>query len=191
MPDWPPHTALFKHGVPTITSISPAGGSAEGNITVLLGGTAFRNFGDVKVRFCSVDVRGYVLSEEAITCIVPPLSALPRLPNFRPSPLLSKACRVDISLNGVHFTTSNTVFWYYNLSAVSIARMSPSGGPVAGGTPVMLDGVGFVDHGGGVQGAKCRFGDVVVPATIIAHDKAQCVSPPTLAAPVPVTAGSQ
>lgn len=181
----PQPSTLFQRGEPTIRVVSPSGASNEGNVTVLIEGTAFRNYGDVKVRFCSVDVRGYVLNEGAITTVAPPLSSMPAKHGFTPSPVQSTACKVDLTLNGVDYTTSTGVFWYYNKTAMSIARMRPSGGPVAGGTAVRLEGVGFIDLGGGVQGPKCRFGDVVVAATVESHHTARCLSPP-LAEPVPV-----
>ena len=183
---WPEPTSLYRRGEPVVKLLSPSGASNEGNVTVLLGGTGFRDFGDVKVRFCSVEVRGHVLNEGSISCIAPPLSAMPQRQGFEPSPVDSTACVVDVTLNGVDYSRIRATFWYYNLSAVSIARMHPSGGPVAGGTRVNLDGVGFVDRGGGVQGAKCRFGETVVAATIWSHSTASCISPATAAGPVPV-----
>ena len=186
LPEWQQPTARYGRGEPTIRVISPSGGSNAGNITVMVSGTAFRNFGDVKVKFCSVEVRGYVLNEGTITCISPPVSALHRGSGFTPSPVQSTACQVYVTLNGVDYTSSFGTFWYYNLTAVSIAKVRPSGGPVAGGTLVNLTGVGFVNLGGGVQGPKCRFGELVVPATVISHNLARCRSPPTLAKFVPL-----
>ena len=89
----------------------------------------------------------------------------------------STPCKVDVTLNGVNYIGEGANFWYYNRSAISVAKMRPSGGPFRGGTPIQLSGVGFLDLGGAVQGAKCRFGDFVVPATIMSHDTARCVSP--------------
>ena len=56
--------------------------------------------------------------------------------------------------------------------------MRPSGGPPSGGTLVNLSGTFFRDYGGGVQGPRCRFGSVVVPATLLSFTQAQCLSPP-------------
>ena len=198
---WPQPTEVYGNGAPTIAVVSPSGASMEGNITVLVSGSGFRNFGDVKVRFCHVEARGYVINEGTITTVAPPLSRLDpsrtvpgttftafsaETTTFDVAPGQSHACRVRVSLNGVDFTReSPETFTYYNLTSVSIAKMRPSGGPVAGGTPVTLDGVGFLDLGGGVQGPKCRFGDIVVAATVTSHQTAHCVSP-RQSEPVPV-----
>jgi hypothetical protein len=58
-----------------------------------------------------------------------------------------------------------------------VSRIQPCGGPPRGRTIVTLTGVGFEDFGGGLQGAKCRFGNVVVPASITSHQEARCVTP--------------
>ena len=57
-------------------------------------------------------------------------------------------------------------------------QVRPSGGPPSGGTLVNLSGTFFRDYGGGVQGPRCRFGSVVVPATLLSFTQAQCLSPP-------------
>ena len=48
----------------------------------------------------------------------------------------------------------------------------------SGGTLVNVSGTFFRDYGGGVQGPRCRFGSVVVPATLLSFTQAQCLSPP-------------
>ena len=86
---------------------------------------------------------------------------------------------VMISLNGVDFKASQFVtFRYYDLSRVLVAAVRPSGGPPSGGTLVNVSGTFFLDYGGGVQGPRCRFGSVVVPATLLSFTQAQCISPP-------------
>ena len=84
-----------------------------------------------------------------------------------------------VSLNGVDFKASQFVtFSYYDLGRVLLAAVRPSGGPPSGGTLVNVSGTFFRDYGGGVQGPRCRFGSVVVPATLLSFTQAQCLSPP-------------
>lgn len=166
-------------GPPAVLSISPSGAAADGNITVIISGESFRDYGDVKCRFCSIEVRGYVVHNGAITCEVPPVSALP-LRMEGQAITLPTSCAVDVTFNGVDYTkNSKAVFTYYNLSAIAIATMHPSGGPTAGGTVVNLRGINFADYGGGVQGLKCRFGSSVVSATMVSQRTVRCLSPPT------------
>ena len=85
---------------------------------------------------------------------------------------------VMISLNGVDFKGSQfATFWYYDLSRVLVAAVRPSGGPPSGGTLVNVSGTLFSNYGGGVQGPRCRFGSVVVPATLLSSTQAQCIAP--------------
>lgn len=162
-----------------ITGLSPRGSGLGGNVTVLVSGAAFQDWGDVKCRFCSVEVRGHVLHSGAITCIAPPISEFRRRTGAPPL-TASMSCRVDITLNGVDFTRDSPAgpFWYYNLSHIMVATLRPSGGGYEGGTLVTLTGTGFVDYGGGTQGLKCRFGPSVVPATVVSHQQARCITPP-------------
>ena len=159
-----------------VISLSPRGGGHEGNITVLVSGTMFHDHGDVRCRFCSIDVPGEVQHHGAITCVVPPFRRFSE--RAGKPPRLPFGCMVHVSMNGVDYTRRGVgPFLYYNLSHIAIAALRPSGGRRSGGTLVRLRGTGFVDHGGAVQGPKCRFGDLVVPATVTSHEELECVSP--------------
>ena len=174
-----------------MVQISPKGGDIAGNVTVLLVGTAFEDFGDAKCKFGAATVRATVHHTGAITCtaphadetmIFPTLSRppVPRQPHFSAQqghyPI---EMPVMVSLNGVDFKASQFVtFSYYDLGRVLLAAVRPSGGPPSGGTLVNLSGTFFRDYGGGVQGPRCRFGSVVVPATLLSFTQAQCLSPP-------------
>lgn len=176
---------------PAIWQVSPNGATAAGNVTVVVSGVALVDYGDVRCRFCSAEVRGYVLHSGAISCIAPPISAMPDAGFGRSAANhLPRACTVAVTTHGPDgYTKGSTVsFTYFNLTQVTIATMEPSGGPVLGGTLVRLKGTRFDDYGGGTQGPKCRFGTVVVPATVDAYDTARCLSPPV---PHPPGASSQ
>ena len=195
-------------GRASIISISPAGGHLEGNITVLVRGAAFHNWGactilillicacacaalsshshlatgaagDVRCRFCSVEVPGTVVHEDAIACVAPRATRLVarEVPTRSISSL--RACTVDITLNGEDFTgTSGSIFTYYDSSLISLVSIRPSGGPLQGGTAVNVTGTAFHDYGGGIHGPRCRFGNAVTLATIVSSQLAHCASPP-------------
>ena len=174
-----------KYGRAHVLAVSPSGADLAGDVTVLVSGAAFHDFGDVRCRFCSIAVRGTVHHPGAITCVAPSYEELVQRGGTPPS--IPTSCNVDVTLNGVDYTgRPKWGFWYFNRSKISLATMRPSGGGLAGGTRISLTGTSFFDYGGGVgvQGAKCRFGDNVVPATITTAQEAHCISPPTTAQPL-------
>ena len=65
---------------------------------------------------------------------------------------------VEVSLNGLDYTDSNCTFTYH--PPPLLHALSPSIGPDAGGTRVVLSGA-FAHH----QGWRCRFGGAIVIAT--------------------------
>lgn len=124
---------------------------------------------------------GTVHHAGAITCVAPSYEELVA-GRSGSRPTIPTACSVDITLNGVDYTSRPAYpFWYYNLSRMPLATLRPSGGVQTGGTRVNLTGIGFYDYGGtaGFQGPKCRFGANVVPATIVSTHQASCISPPS------------
>ena len=152
-------------------------------------GTAFRNFGDPKCRFGTVHVPATVHHAVALSCTAPSASLVMRPPGAAYASLaeeqvtLPQSCALQVLLNGVNFAKTSLRFWYYDLAAVHIASIHPSGGPSWGGTRVNITGIGFTDRGGLVRGPKCRFGDRVVPATVTASHEMRCDSPAAESAP--------
>lgn len=160
----------------------PSGASAEGNISVLVVGTAFRDFGDVRCRFGTAEVPGTVHNSRAIVCVAPPFTEAAAA--SRPQDVaraLPVRAALQVSLNGVDFHGAQIPlgFWYYNLSSIAIGAVHPSGGPPAGGTTINITGAGFLDYyGGGVAGPACVFGGTAVAATLLDPWHARCVTPP-------------
>ena len=114
---------------PQVWQITPSGASGAGNVTVVLSGAALVDYGDVRCKFCSVEVRGYVLHSGAVSCIAPPASAIPsRDGSERANVILPTACIVDVTLHGPDGYTgvSTVVFHYFNISQVTVALMQPS-----------------------------------------------------------------
>ena len=181
--DVTPRAAASHHRGPSdgrahVVSLSPRGASAAGNVSVLVSGAAFQDHGDVRCRFGLIEVRGRVHHQGAITCVAPPFAWFAE--RSGPPPKIPFGCMVDVTMNGVDYTGRTGVpFMYYNVSQVAIATMRPSGGRRSGGTLVRLRGTSFVDYGGAAWGPKCRFGDLVVRATLVSHEEVRCVSPAT------------
>ena len=70
------------------------------------------------------------------------------------------------------FTTmSDILFEYYE--SFTLTTISPPGGPTAGGTTVFIRGEGFAQF----LRLACRFGQDVVPATVLTSNSLWCVAP--------------
>ena len=54
-------------------------------------------------------------------------------------------------MNGVHYSQSSSIFEFYDLEAVRISFLAPSGGPIQGNTRVTVHGQHFA--GPGYRGA--------------------------------------
>ena len=167
----------------------------DGNLTVLVTGERFDDFGDPKCRFGHTEVPAAFIHRGALTCVAPPARALCertctrcttpldycRSTGGAPTPM---SIAVEVSFNGVDFTRrSDAIFTYYNLSDVLLTSMHPTGGPADGGTVVNITGLRLVDHGGGTRGARCHFGtapDAPLVNATITEDRRwlACRAPP-------------
>ncbi|MEU4341558.1 IPT/TIG domain-containing protein [Nocardia sp. NPDC023852] len=109
--------------VPTLTSLSPNQGPASGGNTVTITGTGFVGV-VTNVKFGTVATSFTVNSPTQITAIAPPGSG---------------TVQVTVSTSG---GTSNGLPYTY-VSVPSLTSISPTAGPVAGGTTVILTGTGL------------------------------------------------
>jgi len=190
-----------------VLSISPNGAPADGNLTVLVLGSRFDDFGDVQCRFGGARVPARFHHRGAITCVAPPALALchwqlpvgsyaragdygrvaPRYADAHAAreagcwgTRLPTTAAVEVSFNGVDFTTGSLAsFSWYNRSALeaSLSALRPSAGPVRGGTLVTIHGKSFMSFGGGVQGCRCQFGAAVGSPVV----DGTCISMTTMA----------
>ncbi|WEK58165.1 MAG: IPT/TIG domain-containing protein [Candidatus Brevundimonas phytovorans] len=123
---------------PTVTSITPSSGLAAGGASVVITGTDFSDvtgvrFGDTPAMNFTVD------SETQITAIAPASAGGP----------------VDVRVSttgGTSATSAADQFTY--LAVPTVTAISPSSGPTAGGTSVIITGTNF----SGATGV--RFGEV-------------------------------
>ena len=81
---------------------------------------------------------------------------------------------MQVTLNAQEYTTSTATFTAYEQSLVRVSALVPHGGPLAGGTRVVVLGAGFAafatDH------LKCRFGTEVVAAELVNETALVCTS---------------
>ncbi len=140
---------------PVITAIAPPSGSVAGGTTVTiwgsnLAGVTSAAFGGMPASSLIVD------SSTELTVVAPAISWLPATP-------------VDITVNspqGASATSPADQFTYI-AGAPTVTAVSPGSGPSSGGTPVTIDGTGFVDVSGVDFGSQAAAGFVVVSSTEI------------------------
>jgi len=81
---------------------------------------------------------------------------------------------VSVAPNGQDFARRALRFRYYDLDDIRISGLAPSGGPLRGGTLVVIKGAHVGVPRGGIL---CGFGESFVQATSVADDAIRCLSP--------------
>ena len=164
-----PSFTFYYHSPLSITSIYPSRGFVSGGNPVILtlndnehwsslsNDTAYCRFGE---RMIESDL---MISEESgtnISCIAPHQD-------------YSRNVSVEISLNGIDWTTDQIQFYYQSFPAVF--HILPPRGPVGGGTTLTLYGQHFETP------MFCRFGDdgslSPVTATVVTSTEMTCITP--------------
>ena len=189
-----PFSFYEKHGV---LSIYPVAGPAKLTGTeVLVQGNNFVNSSSLICRFGDIEVPAYFYSTSELGCCTPSIiwedelewislhdhligfdsNTHERLfPKAHFYPLyLSKLVDVEISVNSQDFSQSGLKFLYQ--SDISIQYVGSNEGPPSGGTPVFVQGTGFVNN----TNLSCRFGDRKVSATFLNRNEILCFSPPQI-----------
>ena len=115
-------------GLPTVSSVTPMGGPMAGSSTVIIMGTGFTNatqvdFGTLAASSFTVD------SDNQITAT---------------SPAGSGVVDVTVVTPDATTATSPTDQFTY-MAAPAVTSVTPSGGPLVGGTTVMITGSGFTN----------------------------------------------
>ncbi|KOO21822.1 hypothetical protein Ctob_007228, partial [Chrysochromulina tobinii] len=160
-------SVVFVYSAPhAVSSVHPERGPESGATLVTVAGANFGAGSEYKCRFGSATVNAsFHAVDSTIHCASSPMP-LGRVP-------------VEISLNAQQYTKSFVDFTYYRAPALS--AVSPSAGPTAGDTLVRLTGDGLAAG----RTYRCRFDDLVVPATLDNSGAAStllCVSPTMTAA---------
>jgi hypothetical protein len=154
---------------PSIFSVAPSVASAQGASVIFLNGSGFVTNSSSFCRFNSILSPSFVHSPSSCSCVVPP-------------GLLGQV-RLDYSVNGLDYANSDIFISILEESIVF--SVSPSSGPVAGGTLVSVSGINFA-----TVNATCRFGNTVVATTEATPTKHVCESPPSEPSTIAVDVGT-
>ena len=138
----------FKY-VPSISSLSPTHGPAAGGISVVISGSGLA--GETAVDFGGTLAAITNISDTEITVILPRGSGT-----------------VDVTVTTAGGTSGALQFTY---DAPSITSLSPSSGPAAGGTEVVISGINFTDA------TAVHFGMISVPIINITDTAIIVISP--------------
>jgi len=149
---------------PGITLVSPDSGLIAGGDTVTITGTGFSE--GVKVKFAGSYIASPTrVSDTTITFV---------------TPATAKPGAVDVAVEDTYGQVSTVANGFtYKLSDPTLASISPSAGPMGGGTAVTITGSGFVNNPDGATWYQVRIGGVL--ATNVAY-----VNSTTLTATAPV-----
>lgn len=165
--DWTSSGIVFTYLPPLeVSGVSPNIGPLSGGTVVRVGGSGFEDAtggaGKLSCRFGRSVVSAAAPGVGGVALCVAPASQ--RL----------GAVAVEISNNGVEFTSNGWMFHYG--SDISIESAWPLAGPESGGTVVAVTGTGFAD----THGILCEFGSpgTLVPGRWMDSGTVSCVSPP-------------
>ena len=172
--DWTASGKLFTYVPPVeITSVAPSVGPLAGGTVVRVSGSGFSVADDGGKLLCrfgrTVVTAAVVMGPTSALCLAPPSTRL------GPSPL-------EISINGVDFTSDGWVFYYG--PEIEVTYTWPLAGPESGGTLLTIVGAGFTEAGPFI----CEFGSLshVVPASRMDSATLSCLSPPHMPGAVPL-----
>jgi hypothetical protein len=115
---------------PRITGLSPSGGPADGGTLVTITGSGFS--GATDVRFGGKSGTGLaVVNDSRLTIISPP------------NPAGTVAVSIISVARVISSRDPSTMYMYEGVARPRVSGISPSSGPVAGGTVVTITGSGF------------------------------------------------
>jgi len=167
-------SAPYPNPLPTITSVSPAGGPPAGGTTVVIEGTGFTDVtGATGVTFGNVNATSYTVNSSTQITAVAPAHA---------------AGVVDIVVRnpaGASVAVPADIYTYFLPGiAPTVTSLEPTGGVPAGGTTVVINGTGFT---GIVASNGVKFGALNATSYVVNSDiKITAVAPAHIAGPVDV-----
>jgi hypothetical protein len=112
-----------------LRAVSPRGGPLTGGTAVLVLGERFFPTSDTRCAFGEQIVAATAVNDSLLACSSPacePPLCVAHAPLHR--------VRLEVSMNGHDFTSFGLVFTYYDAAALSLATITPSGGPRQGGS---------------------------------------------------------
>ncbi len=159
--------SVHVYNSPRVEAVAPDSGPIAGGTVINVTGS-FLGGEHHKCHFRGTDEAGTIVQatpsseSNSLRCQVPPGAA-------------GLASLVEVTLNAQQFTNNNVRFSYYE--ELHVSSLSPTSGPVEGGTQLVVAGYGFVAD----SRLTCRFAsanfETTVPAVFILHDAVQCVVP--------------
>ena len=122
----------YQH--PTLSKIYPLGGPTVGGTSVTVTGSGFKTFYDPltkpKCKFGASIVEATVVSDIQVIC-------------NSPKSLYTEIIQIEIALNAQDFTNTNPPMNYKYYEQPEIFRAFPSQATIAGGTSIIVGGIGF------------------------------------------------
>jgi hypothetical protein len=144
-------TSLFSYAnAPSISAISPIGGALAGNTAVTITGTGFVNGVTVSIGGSAATGVTFI-SSSSLTATTPAHAA--------------GVVNVVVTNPDTQAGTGTSLFTYAN--APTVSAISPTGGPLAGGTSVTITGTGFSSGASVTLGGASATSVTVVSATSI------------------------
>lgn len=160
---------FVEYPPPALSSFTPSGGPITGGTALRLEGLGFRNGSEYLCRFGANNVvvpARMDYAEELLHCRTPAQSMIE--PGHDAAADSPRSSAVSISINGQQFSPS--LPFEFDKDPI-ISRISPPGGPQAGGVVVHIYGAhlrpGHLVSGSNLQPLSCAFGDTVVPGTVV------------------------
>ncbi len=148
---------LFNYDPPTVANVAPSSGPTSGGLSITLNGTNFGPAGaavTIGGNACTSVIHG-VQPDTEVRCTLPAGAGVSRA--------------VQVTVDG-QASSSPATFSY---SAPTLATVTPSTGPTAGGTTLTLSGANF-----GAAGASVTLAGVTCPVTVQSHTQVLCTLPP-------------
>jgi hypothetical protein len=126
-----------------VSLVTPAAGPRAGGSLLNISGSGFAALGGVRCRFGrpTLVTEATVVDEALVRCVSPALTG-----GLGGTVVgVGQRERVQVTLNGQDYTSSEATFVGYDLTQVHVSALVPSGGPIAGETQVVVLGSGFAD----------------------------------------------
>ncbi|KAJ1464998.1 hypothetical protein T484DRAFT_1866907, partial [Baffinella frigidus] len=151
------HGLVFRYfEKPSVQRIAPSSGPQEGGTPVLVYG-AFKDDIEWVCRFGRETTQAQWLGSSTLKCL---------------SPKYSKGMvALDVSFNSVDFSSTSSAFEFE--AGIEVQGISPTSGPVQGGTAMSIFGHNFMQS----ETLRCLIGAEVVPARFINADLIVCTTP--------------
>jgi hypothetical protein len=173
------HSEIF------VSHIFPVLGPAfSAGTAVSIFGVGFNNSTTTYCRFGNSEVPAFFINESELLCKSPTLAKkmlqVFSLGNYSLSSdfysntlITGRAVKLDVTINGQDYTSSGRTYLYYE--DISVVQLSPDNAPLSGGTPVFIEGKGFLNS----TFLSCKFGSYKLKGTYITSTLILCFAPST------------